>query len=119
MWPRVGVGVGVGVGDVTVAGVELNNNTALATQSEQRFLDSKVTLAGVELNNNTALTTQSERRFLDSKPVEFPRNTTKMRNNSLQKWRNCGWSETQQQHSKHETKRTAILMTSKPVEFSQ
>jgi hypothetical protein len=24
------------------------------------------------------------------------------------KWRNCGWSETQQQHSKRETKRTVI-----------
>ena len=26
-----------------------------------------------------------------------------MRNKSLKKWRNCGWSETQQQHRKHET----------------
>jgi hypothetical protein len=33
MWPGVGVGVGVGV---TVAGVELNNNTALTTQSKRR-----------------------------------------------------------------------------------
>jgi hypothetical protein len=34
-------------------------------------------------------------------------------------WRNCGWSETQQLHSKHNTKRTMIQMTSQPVEFSQ
>ena len=38
MWPGVcvGVGVGVGVGE-TVAGVELNNNTALHTRSERRY----------------------------------------------------------------------------------
>ncbi len=36
---------------------------------------------------------QSERRFLSLKTG----------------WRNCGWSETQQQHSKHNTKRTKIL----------
>ena len=36
----------------------------------------------------------------------FRKKYTKTRNNSLQKWRNCGWSETRQQHSKHETKRT-------------
>ncbi len=41
-----------------MAGVELNNNTALTTQSKRRFLNSKVTVAGVELNNNTALTTK-------------------------------------------------------------
>ncbi len=55
---------------------------------------SGVTVAGVEFNNNTALTTQSERRFLDSKAD----------------WRNCGWSETQQLHSRHNTKRTMIWM---------
>jgi len=33
-------------------------------------------------------------------------------------WRNCGWSETRQQHRKHNTKRTMLQMTSKPVEFS-
>ena len=42
-----------------------------------------------------------------------------MRRNFTEKWRNCGWSETQQQHSKHETKRTMIRMTSQPVEFSR
>ncbi len=38
---------------------------------------------------------------------------------TLKNWRNCGWSAIQQQHSKHETKRTAVLKTSKPVEFSR
>jgi hypothetical protein len=81
MWPGVGVGVGVGI---TVAGVELNNNTALKHKAnEDRFLNTKVTVAGVKHNNNTVLTTQSERRFLFSKPVEFSRNVTKMRKNSL------------------------------------
>jgi hypothetical protein len=42
-----------------------------------------------------------------------------MRRKFTEKWRNCGWSETQQQHSKHETKRTMIRMTSKPVENSR
>jgi hypothetical protein len=42
-----------------------------------------------------------------------------MRRKFTEKWRNCGWSETQQQHSKHETKRMMILMTSTPVEFSR
>jgi hypothetical protein len=42
-----------------------------------------------------------------------------MRRKSLQNWQNCGWSGTQQQHSKHEAKRTVILKTSIPVEFSQ
>jgi hypothetical protein len=36
-----------------------------------------------------------------------------------EEWRNCGWSETRQIHSKHETRRTMLLKTSKPVEFSQ
>jgi hypothetical protein len=90
-----------------VAGVKLNNNTATDTQSERR-VGVGVAVAGVKLNNNTATDTQSERRFLNSKTVEFSRNATKMRNKSLKKWRNCGWSETQQQHSKRETKRTVI-----------
>jgi hypothetical protein len=72
MWPGAGVGVGVGV---TVAGVELNNNTALKHEANEDGKDDKsckkiwrtgvvvgVTVAGVELNNNTALTTRSERR---------------------------------------------------------
>jgi hypothetical protein len=42
-----------------------------------------------------------------------------MRKKFTEEWRNCGWSETRQQHSKHETRRTMIQMTSKPVEFSQ
>jgi chorismate mutase len=42
-----------------------------------------------------------------------------MMKDTLKNWRNCGWSATQQQHSKHETKRTAVLKTSKPVEFSR
>jgi len=63
------------------------------------------TVTGVELNNNTA-------------SVEFPRNTTKMRSKSLKNWRNCGWSGTQQQHRKHESKRTVILKTSNPEKFA-
>ena len=107
MWPGVCVGVGVGVG-VTVAGVELNNNTALTTQSERRFLNTKVTVAGVELNNNTAPNLK-EKKILDVKTSNFRNKHTKTRNNSQQKWRNCGWSETRQQHSKHETKRTVNI----------
>jgi hypothetical protein len=42
-----------------------------------------------------------------------------MRRKFTEKWRDCGWSGTQQQHSKHKTKRTMICMTSKPVEFSR
>jgi hypothetical protein len=51
---------------VTVAGVELNNNTALTTQSERRVLNTKVTVAGVELNNNTAPNTKRT-KILDVK----------------------------------------------------
>ena len=87
------------------------------TKRTKKFLDTKVTVAGVKLNNNTALTIQSERSFLDSKPDEFPRNITKMRRKFAEKWRNCGWSETRQQHSKHETKRTVILYDVKTYEF--
>jgi hypothetical protein len=35
----------------------------------------------------------------------------------MAKWRNCGWSETRQQHSKHETKRTVKLYDVKTYEF--
>ena len=38
-----------------------------------------------------------------------------MRSKSVKNWRNCGWSGTQQQHRKHETKRTVSRMTSIPV----
>ena len=67
-----------------------------------------MTVAGVQLNNNTALTTK------------IPE-ITKMRKKKkelTEKWRNCGWSGTQQQHRKRETKRTVIQSTSNPVEFS-
>jgi len=120
-----------------VAGVKLNNNTALTHKAEEKWIPghesncgwsetlqqhstdntkrTKIlkpaipekmakTVAGVELNNNTA-------------SVEFPRNTTKMRSKSLKNWRNCGWSGTQQQHRKHETKRTVNQMTSKPTKM--
>jgi hypothetical protein len=78
-----------------------------------------VTVAGVELNNNTALTIRSERSIFELETCRIFAKNTKMRRNFTEKWRNCGWSETQQQHSKHETKRTMIRMTSKPVEFSR
>jgi len=63
------------------------------------------TEAGEELNNNTAT-------------VEFPRTATKWRSKSPQNWRNCGWGGTQQQHRKHESKRTVILKTSNPEKIA-
>ena len=71
-----------------MAGVRLDNNTGLTTQSERRwFLDAKnleqhheddevhwkigETVAGVRLNNNTASTKQSERWiYMTSKPTK-------------------------------------------------
>jgi hypothetical protein len=38
---------------------------------------------------------------------------TKGLSNLSAKWRNCGWSETQQLHSNHNTKRTVIFLTRK------
>ena len=76
MWPGVGAGVGVGVGvGVTVAGVKLNNNTALTHKAKEKWIP------GHESN--------------------------------------CGWSETLQQHSTDNTKRTKFFSNSKPVEFSR
>jgi hypothetical protein len=47
---------------VTVAGVQLNNNTALTTKNEEyNSLRNGETVAGVELNNNTENAKQSER----------------------------------------------------------
>jgi hypothetical protein len=63
-WPGVGVGVGVGV---TVAGVKLNNNTALTHKAKEKWIP------GHESN--------------------------------------CGWSETLQQHSTDNTKRTKFFQT--------
>ncbi len=57
--------------------------------------------------------------WLTPTPVEFSQKYYKNEGKYTAKWRNCGWSGTQQQHRKHETKRTMISITSKPVEFSQ
>ena len=47
---------------VTVAGVQLNNNTALDNENEENnSLRNGETVAGVELNNNTENAKQSER----------------------------------------------------------
>jgi hypothetical protein len=47
----------------TVAGVRLNNNTAITYKANGDFLEKLTgeTVAGVRLNNYTASTTQSER----------------------------------------------------------
>jgi len=60
----------------------------------------------VELNNNTAPNLK-EKKILDVKTCRiFAINIRKRGVIHGKNWRNCGWSETQQQHSKHETKRT-------------
>jgi hypothetical protein len=61
------------------------------------------TVAGVKLDNNTEDETKRTAKLMTSKSCEIV---------------NCGWSETQQQHSKHETKRTVMYMTSKPSKLS-
>ncbi|MFN9999795.1 MAG: hypothetical protein ACK559_01580, partial [bacterium] len=60
----------------------------------------------MELDNNTAPNLKEKKIFRRQNLSNFRNKHTKTRSDSRQNWRNCGWSETQQQHSKHETKRT-------------
>jgi hypothetical protein len=75
-------------------------------------------VAGVQLNNNTATETRSERRFLNSKPVEFSRNITKTRRNSLKNGETVAGVELN--NNTASTKKTnEDLYDVKPVEFSR
>ena len=106
----------------TVAGVELDNNTASTKQSERwvewrQNLCKSGTVAGVELNNNTAASAKQSERWIkwrqnlrkwDEKtnPSNFRKTIAKMRSISRSV---CGWSGASTTTQEYETGEKTVL----------